>query len=305
METGPGAASRRSSPGVRAERVDRARRTRSRSPFHESSSFQRWSRPPGLSPNRDSKFEREPSFADHVPENPAQTSFSPQPLPPAADKAQLDQYHLSGNRTGNEIPNQPRNHSVSPLPPSGPHQGPRSTTVQNRGSHNLSMLSAPTRPRRGPGSRENPWGGTPPRRGPVTPASHPPPSGPRSNFTPPGPGGGNYRHPSSRQNSVPFIAQSSAPRFTNHLAGLCSIVPGGRVLPSALDPAVEKRLSQLEADQEKLHEQMMGTQKSKRAELRDWDKLDRESSISALKSELAEGHLQRMADESIGGGIPF
>jgi hypothetical protein len=46
-------------------------------------------------------------------------------------------------------------------------------------------------------------------------------------------------------------------------------------------------------------------QRSKRAELRDWDRLDRESSICALKSELAEGNLQRMADESIGGGILF
>lgn len=83
------------------------------------------------------------------------------------------------------------------------------------------------------------------------------------------------------------------------------MIPGGRALPSPLDAATEKRLSQLEVDREKLLEQMAETQRSKRAGLRDWDRLDRESSICALKSELAEGHLQRMADESIGGGVLF
>lgn len=91
----------------------------------------------------------------------------------------------------------------------------------------------------------------------------------------------------------------------NHLAGLCTVVPAGRALPSALDVATEKRLSHLEADQEKLLQQMTEIQRLKRIGLRDWERLDHESSICALKSELAEGHLQRMADESIGGGIPF
>jgi hypothetical protein len=72
-----------------------------------------------------------------------------------------------------------------------------------------------------------------------------------------------------------------------------------------LDAATEKRLSQLEIDKEKLLEQMAEKQRLKRAGLREWDRLDRESSICALKSELAEGHLQRMADESIGGGVLF
>jgi hypothetical protein len=72
-----------------------------------------------------------------------------------------------------------------------------------------------------------------------------------------------------------------------------------------LDAATEKRLSQLEVDKEKLLEQMAEKQRLKRAGLREWDRLDRESSICALKSELAEGHLQRMADESIGGAVLF
>lgn len=121
-----------------------------------------------------------------------------------------------------------------------------------------------------------------------------------------GPGGpGGYRHPGSRSNSAAFAASSPIPKGPNYLAGLATVVPGGRASPSVLDPAAERRLHQLEVDREKLFEQIATTQASKRAGLRDWDRLDRESSICALKSELAEGHLQRMADESMGGGIPF
>ncbi|KAJ5813882.1 uncharacterized protein N7503_000632 [Penicillium pulvis] len=143
------------------------------------------------------------------------------------------------------------------------------------------------------------------RRGPPMTAPHPTPSGPRASFTPPVPGG-NFRHPGSRQNSTaPVVSSSPVSKPPNHLVGLYTLIPGGRTLPSALDGATEKRLSQLESDQEKLLEQMAESQRLKRAGLRDWDRLDHESSICALKSDLAEGHLQRMADEAIGGGIPF
>lgn len=38
----------------------------------------------------------------------------------------------------------------------------------------------------------------------------------------------------------------------------------------------------------------------------DWDKLDRESSIGDLRSELAEGHLQYLTDgESVHAGVSF
>ncbi|GLI82165.1 hypothetical protein PoHVEF18_010569 [Penicillium ochrochloron] len=172
----------------------------------------------------------------------------------------------------------------------------------------MSLLSAPTRPRRGPGSRDGPWGGSPmARRGPpTTPAAHGVPSGPRASFSSSVPGGGHYRHAGARQHSVASAHPPTGPRPTSHLAGLSTIIPGGRAFPSTLDPATEKRLLQLESDRERILEQVMETQKSKRAGLRDWDRLDRESSICALKSELAEGHLQRMAEESsIGGGVLF
>ena len=78
------------------------------------------------------------------------------------------------------------------------------------------------------------------------------------------------------------------------------------MLPSGLDPGSEKRLAQLEADKERLLEQIAEKQKIKRAGLRDWDRLHRDSATGALKSELAEGHLQRMTEgEGVGGGAAF
>ncbi|KAJ5874462.1 uncharacterized protein N7529_002892 [Penicillium soppii] len=275
---------------------------RSRSPIY-SAPFQRSSQPTGRSPYRDQFHDVELSgshkradYEDRMPDG----IISPSSV---TEKALHD--HPSGPRISGNIPTQPKNHSASPLsqPPSGPYHGSRPPSNPHRGPQNVSLLSAPTRPRRGPGSRE-PWSGNPPvRRGSAAP-SHGPPVGPRASFSPPTPGGG-FRHSISRQPNITSTTQSSVQRGPNHLIGLSTLIPEGKSLPSLLDPAVEKRLSQLDADKEKLLEQIAETQRTKRVELRDWDRLDRESAICALKSELAEGHLQRMADESIGGGILF
>jgi hypothetical protein len=73
-----------------------------------------------------------------------------------------------------------------------------------------------------------------------------------------------------------------------------------------LDHVTERRLVQLENDREKLLEQAAEKQQLKRFGLRDWERLDRESTTNALKSELAEGYLQRMAEgDSLGGSIAF
>jgi hypothetical protein len=53
----------------------------------------------------------------------------------------------------------------------------------------------------------------------------------------------------------------------------------------------------LKADEEKLVEQALEKQLLKRQGLRDWDRLQRESALNALRSELAEVHLQRMTEE--------
>lgn len=286
--------SRRSSPVTGPDRRPAAsRKSRSRSPIRSSPR-----RPSGLSGaqfyrDRDSTRHPEAIHSERGPSN--------------ADRPESELSEPVQSRSGSHIPTQPRNTGIRQSPPSGPSHGPKTIPSQPRSSHNTSFLSAPTRPRRGPpGSRDGPWPSAPmARRGPSMTAPHPTPSGPRASFTPPVPGG-NFRHPGSRQNSTaPVVSSSPVSKPPNHLVGLYTLIPGGRTLPSALDGATEKRLSQLESDQEKLLEQMAESQRLKRAGLRDWDRLDHESSICALKSDLAEGHLQRMADEAIGGGIPF
>ncbi|KAJ5264081.1 hypothetical protein N7497_003514 [Penicillium chrysogenum] len=297
----PALVSRCSSPDVEKPVVI-SRRSRSRSPIRSPVPLQRSSKSSGRSPYRDQVYDTEFSHPQQRQDHEDRVSFGNHS--PFSIRAHLEP-QTRGTQVGGNIPTQPKNHSASPLPlpPSGPYQGPRPPSNQHRGPSHASLLSAPTRPRRGPGPREA-WTGSPPvRRGPVA-ASHAPPAGPRASFSSPVPGG-SYRHPTSRQPNTPSVTQPLAQKGVNHLAGLCTIVPEGRSLPSLLDPTVEKRLAQLDADKEKLLEQIAETQRSKRAGLRDWDRLDRESSICALKSELAEGHLQRMADESIGSGNLF
>lgn len=111
-----------------------------------------------------------------------------------------------------------------------------------------------------------------------------------------GPGVDVHRHTPYRQGSVTGTPYPRTPRYMNHLTGLCSIISGGRSLPSDLDAPTEKRLLQLDTDKDRLIEQIADSQRLKRIGIRDWDRLDRESSICALKSELAEGHLQRITD---------
>ena len=299
--TESGATSRRSSPSMYPDRSRAAStRSHSRSPFRRSPSFRPPTGPRGRSPYRDSRRDSEHSG----PRRPMDESA------PGSGQIPTGPSHMNDGRSPGPIPTQPRNANLYQQPPSGPSQGPKmGGPGSGRGPQNMSLLSAPTRPRRGPGSRDSPWSGPPmARRGPpASPAAHSPPVGPRASFSGmSGTGGGHYRHPGSRQHSIASGNPPPRSKSLNHLAGMSALVPGGKALPSILDPAAERRLVQLEADRERLFEQVMTTQKIKRAGLRDWDRVDRESSICALKSELAEGHLQRMAEESsIAGGVLF
>jgi hypothetical protein len=180
------------------------------------------------------------------------------------------------------------------------------STVQSRGS-SISLLSAPTRPRGGPSfnHRDPTWAGNPLiRRGTGPSGQHGPPIGPRSSFQTPS-SHDSHRH-SYRHNIGTPATYVRSQRAINHLSGLPAIVAGGKILPSILDHVTERRLVQLENDREKLLEQAAEKQQLKRFGLRDWERLDRESTTNALKSELAEGYLQRMAEgDSLGGSIAF
>ena len=59
-------------------------------------------------------------------------------------------------------------------------------------------------------------------------------------------------------------------------------------------------MQQLEDDKKKLLEAIEEKQKVKRQGLREWEKAERESAREGLRSEFAEGHLERLSGE---GGI--
>lgn len=97
-----------------------------------------------------------------------------------------------------------------------------------------------------------------------------------------------------------------APRPSPHLTNIPSLTQGGRLAPSCFDPLTEKRLFQLEGDRDKLIEQVEDKQHAKRSILRDWDRLEKESILSSLRSELAESHLQRMSGiDDLSSGVAF
>lgn len=177
-----------------------------------------------------------------------------------------------------------------------------SSSSQSRSS-NVSLLSAPTRPRGASGysGRDPTWSASStPRRAPSTPhaphAPHAPPTGPRNRYAYSPPAHDIHRAPSYRNSSnVPVSHQRSTK--ANYLATLPTVINGGRLLPLAFDFSIEKRLMNLKADEEKLVEQAVEKQLLKRQGLRDWDRLQRESALNALRSELAEIHLQRMTEE--------
>ncbi|MCJ1454512.1 hypothetical protein MMC28_004865 [Mycoblastus sanguinarius] len=214
-------------------------------------------------------------------------------------------------------------HSQSGVPPSAPI----SMSAHNRPT-SANLLSAPTRPRGGPSfagrdSRDHAHSGPPTHRGGrgapspyhgPPPRQHydsrPPPSdhvphGPRSSHGGPSPFDPPYRAPPPfRSNNSSSTTYPRTQRFTNHLASVPAIVPGGEVLPSALDPAAKKRLAELEEGRKKLLEEIEEKQREKRKNLREWESRERESRRDGLRSELAEGALEAMS-EGVGTGTAF
>lgn len=207
-------------------------------------------------------------------------------------------------------------------------------SAHNRPS-SATLLSAPTRPRgglsyRADSPRGSPYGGPPHRRvhlsqypyhGPPRSVQHNPrdsprdgprdgpPSGPRA----PHPPHSIHNGPAPFDSRPPFRTNNSSSttyprtqRFSQYLPNSApSIVVGGKLAPSGMDAGAEKRLAQLEEDKKKLLEQIEEKQKAKRAGLREWDKTERETKREGLKSELAEGHLERITGEGVVTGAAF
>ncbi|KAI5294413.1 hypothetical protein KEM52_004084, partial [Ascosphaera acerosa] len=111
-------------------------------------------------------------------------------------------------------------------------------------------------------------------------------------------GGGAHRpHPHAPPPYHPAAARR-APDY--YLSDLPALIPGGKLRPSSLDAHLERRLAQLEHDRARLQAQVEEKQKAKRARLREWERLCRESAAGALRSELAETQLQSLTE---GAGI--
>ena len=83
------------------------------------------------------------------------------------------------------------------------------------------------------------------------------------------------------------------------------IIPGGEALPSVIDPAAKKRLTELEEGRKKLLELIEEKQEEKRRGLRKWESKKREGRRDGLRSELAEGALEAMSGEGAGAGTAF
>ncbi|OJD15144.1 hypothetical protein AJ78_04569 [Emergomyces pasteurianus Ep9510] len=253
-------------------------------------------------------FRRSPSRGDNHEQGDNQWKNSrPQGLSGLSGSASPG--HQNGTQAA-RIPSQPQafNKPQSVTPPSAPSTAQPPTGPQARGT-NLALLSAPTRPkggpppssaRDGPNSREGSWPG--PTRHTSPPMHHKTPTGPRASSGYESHRPSLFRHSSS--SSTPY-SHPRPQRSINYLSGLPQIVPGGKLLPSVLDPSREKRLAQLEIDKEKLLEQIEEKQKAKRVGLREWEKLSRESATGAMRSELAEGHLHRMTEGDGLGGSAF
>ena len=85
------------------------------------------------------------------------------------------------------------------------------------------------------------------------------------------------------------------------MSSVPSIVPGGKLAPSGLDPAQEKRLQQIEEDKKKLMEVIEQKQAAKRKGLREFEKGEREVKRDGVRSAEAERGLEGLSEGTAAG----
>lgn len=99
--------------------------------------------------------------------------------------------------------------------------------------------------------------------------------------------------------------QTSNPANHPSLAGMPSIIPGGKLMPTpVVDPAAEKRLSMLEEESRRLRDVIEEKERAKRRDLREWEVGEREAREANFRGELAEESLERLerdGEEGEGG----
>ena len=281
----------------------------------------RYTPPAAISPPRESKVYRQrspppPRQRDSPPLHRERNDFRNGSSANAWSERQAATPQESAYRTSDARgpPNgPPYNGSYARDPPPGPPLAPISMSAHNRPG-SAALLSAPTRPRGGPSfergaPREASYNGPPPRRGSHHQQSAPYHQGPprhshsydseRPSRGPPAQFDG---RPPFRPNNSSSTTYPRTQRFHPQLSGLPSVVPGGKLAASSLDPAAEKRLAQLEEDRKRLLEAIEEKQKGKRKGLREWERVEGERRRDGLRSELAEASLERMQGEVEGDG---
>lgn len=80
------------------------------------------------------------------------------------------------------------------------------------------------------------------------------------------------------------------------------IVAGGKLLPAY---EISDKLAKLEADKKRLEEALAEKEAKKRAAIREWDRLERESAREGYKTELADKHVKALAGEGGMDGDAF
>ena len=163
-------------------------------------------------------------------------------------------------------------------------------------------MAAPSHPRGGGFNRGGYGRGTDHRNYPSGPPRRSsmyggPPTGPRAPVSYPAVA---FRG-SSNSTSLTYprtqrFNQPAAPAVSPHLADLPQVVPGGK---RRSEQTVDNtRISKLEDEARKLREAIAEKQAKRRKVTREWEGLERESTHSSLKAELAEGSLRALEGEA-------
>ncbi|EPQ64598.1 hypothetical protein BGT96224_5328 [Blumeria graminis f. sp. tritici 96224] len=113
----------------------------------------------------------------------------------------------------------------------------------------------------------------------------------------------NLQHTSSVYNrTTQSVASNSGSRQHPALANMISIIPGGKIDPTALAivPDIATRLKR-KAEEEVLREELHAKEEKLRLSLKQWKKLSKDSVAMELKSYLSEKHVRALAGEGFEG----
>ena len=82
-----------------------------------------------------------------------------------------------------------------------------------------------------------------------------------------------------------------------------AIIPGGRIDPTAtgVNSDTAAKLTRKQEEEEVLRGELHVKQEKLRTNLKEWEKLRRDSEAMGLKTELSEGHVRMLAGEGVGG----